>query len=565
MESNTDGFTVTVSHGVATKTTLVEGFKTYWTYEDELTVFDAQLTNRCFAYRSSEDNGKTAVFETPEFIMPSEEHLATSPLVAVYPYNEDLSFAYPAMTLTGLNIPAAQLAEADNFDPEATIALAFSTAAGKDNLTFNNLYSLLKLVIKKDDVKKVTVKANGSDDKLVGTGSIQFNQQGGYEFTMTEGKNEVVLNGEFAKDNTYYVAVAPGTYANGFSVYLDDALVKTTTTSKTLQANYVYNLGNLLVKAERNLKFSAETAVVTLGDTFTAPKLTGETEGVVFTSSNPAAATVDQATGAVTIKGVGQTTITATAAENETHLTGTASYTLTVKAAKHNIYVLVKDLGWTEVNAIINGTSYSLSNTQTIASKKYYIIELEEKTYTSIVFNNGGTSNAFWKIDWSNVNLTADKYIRLCPKGVVEVNPEDETTFGYSIYVFDQKSKNVAPNLYVWGDGNAFNAMYPGWNYNWGGTAFPRDCYYKPADEVNWRHYYYIDIPKSLYNGEFSFIVNQKGQTSDIVVGKKTAKADDIEIEKISSDIYVGYWYNDSNNNGFWTNQNMSSPITNLN
>lgn len=83
-------------------------------------------------------------------------------------------------------------------------------------------------------------------------------------------------------------------------------------------------------KQVRNLAFSAETAEVTLGEEFTAPTLSGETEGVAYSSSNTEVATVDAATGAVTIVAAGTTTITATAPETETHASGTASYQLTV-------------------------------------------------------------------------------------------------------------------------------------------------------------------------------------------------------------------------------------------
>ena len=87
-------------------------------------------------------------------------------------------------------------------------------------------------------------------------------------------------------------------------------------------------------KTERNLAFSASTATATLGEEFTAPTLSGETDGVAYSSSNTAVATVDAATGAVTLVAAGETTITATAAETETLLAGTASYTLTVSAAE---------------------------------------------------------------------------------------------------------------------------------------------------------------------------------------------------------------------------------------
>lgn len=86
-------------------------------------------------------------------------------------------------------------------------------------------------------------------------------------------------------------------------------------------------------KAARNLAFSSATATATLGEAFTAPTLSGETDGVLYTSSNTEVATVDAATGAVTLVAAGETTITAAAEETETLQAGSASYTLTVSEA----------------------------------------------------------------------------------------------------------------------------------------------------------------------------------------------------------------------------------------
>lgn len=83
------------------------------------------------------------------------------------------------------------------------------------------------------------------------------------------------------------------------------------------------------VKAARNLAFSKSTASVVLGEEFVAPTLSGNTDGVVYSSSNTEVATVDDA-GVVTILALGTTTITASAEEDDTYLAGTASYTLTV-------------------------------------------------------------------------------------------------------------------------------------------------------------------------------------------------------------------------------------------
>ena len=87
-----------------------------------------------------------------------------------------------------------------------------------------------------------------------------------------------------------------------------------------------------VVKVERGLAFAAATVEVVLGEEFTAPELSGEVAGVAYSSSNTEVATVDAETGAVTILAVGEAVITATAEENDTHLAGSASYTITVAA-----------------------------------------------------------------------------------------------------------------------------------------------------------------------------------------------------------------------------------------
>ena len=114
-------------------------------------------------------------------------------------------------------------------------------------------------------------------------------------------------------------------------------------------------------KAERNLVFSATSVEATLGEAFTAPTLSGEKTGVVYSSSNTGVATVNSTTGAVTLVAAGVTTITATAPETETLQAGTASYTLTVlEAATEPDEPVVKTLTNAEIlNALTSSeTSY---------------------------------------------------------------------------------------------------------------------------------------------------------------------------------------------------------------
>lgn len=107
-------------------------------------------------------------------------------------------------------------------------------------------------------------------------------------------------------------------------------------------------------KIKTGLTFAAETAQATMGAEFEAPKLTvtPETlEGVKYTSSDANVATVNETTGAVTLVGAGETTITATFAATDYNEAATASYTLTVSRGQGQGYGLwINDIQVTEDN-----------------------------------------------------------------------------------------------------------------------------------------------------------------------------------------------------------------------
>lgn len=113
-----------------------------------------------------------------------------------------------------------------------------------------------------------------------------------------------------------------GFRANKNAVYID-------------KIEITYELGGPVETREpAGLAFSGSSFTVALDETFTAPELTKKTSAIpAYESSKPAVATVDAATGAVTLVGVGTTTITATTEANEDYLAGSASYTLKVVEA----------------------------------------------------------------------------------------------------------------------------------------------------------------------------------------------------------------------------------------
>lgn len=353
-----ESMTITAGFGAETKTVL-DGLKTYWTEGDQISVFDSNKkesdtdggNNRLFAIDQTatefaEGKTQTATFRYEgEFVLPEGEE--TDPhFVALYPYQENAYcdfFDAENNCITGLEIPAEQVALADGFDATATFALAASTYSNKDNLHFTNLYSLLRITIDEEGVQQVKVEFTGGN--IAGEAKVQLDLtegetpvfNGGTLSVTEKGTNVVTLTCQdgFTQDEDYYIAIAPVTYRN-IKVYLDEVLVKDTTPAqpKTLEPNTVYNIKDLDQPDDRGLSFPKAEYTAFLGNEFAAPvvssEIEGATDGVTYSSSEEEVATVDPETGAVTILAVGETVITATAPQTTEYNEATATYTLVV-------------------------------------------------------------------------------------------------------------------------------------------------------------------------------------------------------------------------------------------
>lgn len=94
-----------------------------------------------------------------------------------------------------------------------------------------------------------------------------------------------------------------------------------------------YDLGEAEApKTKQELSFPEASYSVVMGESFTAPALSGAKTAVTYSSSKEEVATVDN-DGEVTLVGAGTTVITATAAADDTYAAGSASYTLIVSPA----------------------------------------------------------------------------------------------------------------------------------------------------------------------------------------------------------------------------------------
>lgn len=144
-----------------------------------------------------------------------------------------------------------------------------------------------------------------------------------YTYDGTEKKptvTSVKLNNAELNATYYAVSYSNNTNAGDATVTVTGSGIYKNAATKT------FTIG----KGTITLSYSAATAEGRIGETFTAPTLNNPSQvAIAYSSSNTEVATIGT-DGAVTLKGPGKTTITATFAGNDNLEAATASYVLTV-------------------------------------------------------------------------------------------------------------------------------------------------------------------------------------------------------------------------------------------
>ena len=155
-------------------------------------------------------------------------------------------------------LPAAQTATAGSADPKAMLMIGTSTDAS--TLQFKNVCAYVK-VTPQFDCTRIVLKSNGTES-LAGTMTVDYNG-GAPTTTVTNGAKTVKLSGDIKANNTYYIAVRPGTLASGFTITFvaaDYEYKKSTSKEVTFVRNNVTNLGSF---ATSNLTIAEMTGTAT--------------------------------------------------------------------------------------------------------------------------------------------------------------------------------------------------------------------------------------------------------------------------------------------------------------
>ena len=262
--------------GADTKAVL-DGTLSKWSGEELITILDGS-NNYTFYTNATEPSTKAVFTYTGNF--------TASEVLAIYPsgnYTADIA----NQTASGINIPEKQILVDGSYAATSAIAIAYSTDR---SLSFKNATTLLKFKVADENITKGAFYAvNGKGDL---TGSFSLNYNGGEPtLASVDAKQWVdfeLSNGAaLSTDATYYLAVAPASFDEGFAISINGIEVKKYPSSYTLKRNVILDLGTLALP-EASLNWSISGTFNEWGDT------NMELEGDWFIARNVTITTSDR-------------------------------------------------------------------------------------------------------------------------------------------------------------------------------------------------------------------------------------------------------------------------------
>ena len=245
----------------------------------------------------------------------------------------------------------------------------------------------------------------------------------------------------------------------------------------------------------------------------------------------------------------GEYTINITAGEGYKVTNSGTTWTVAEKQA-YRVYIL-DNCGWTKkIHAWTSGTngdvnitgdwnSTSISKSATVNGFSFAYYEFDKnydgKTVNYIISNNG---DDYWRKEYNNIVLNSDKYYRINAVGeIIEINPNDLSTFKFTLYIYDQSNVNASHALFY------ANTATGTANAESGRVGY------------NWKNYDYFILDGSKIGTDFKVSVKT-------TVNSSTKTITNLSISKnIKTDLCIGYW-NNSGDHGYWANS--SSPFTTL-
>ncbi len=243
--------------GAETKTILGTDRTPMWAGEESITIHNG--TNGYLFTATADAAGEaTATFSY------TGDDFTGNKFLAVYPagtYTADVT----AKTVSGITFPEKQVVVADTYPANAAFAAAYSE---DNNLQFRNAVAVIAFKVADADITYGCLYAKNGGD-ITGTYDLTFtnleDDEYGYEvpvLTATGAKQWADFHNNgvgMSTEKTYYIAIAPTTFPEGFGISLNGVEVKNTSKAVTFKRNVVYNIGTLeMPEPSENWSISGE-------------------------------------------------------------------------------------------------------------------------------------------------------------------------------------------------------------------------------------------------------------------------------------------------------------------
>ena len=204
---------------VSTRTLVREGFKTYWTANDRISLFDGAENNPFI----TKDGGLVADFRGT-VTQQAEMYCA------LYPYNKDATFSYDTRLFETV-LYAEQYAEPDSYASGMNLAVARSTASDAQDLGFYNSASYLRVIIPEDYAGDAiySMKLTGNNNEnLAGDVEIvvMYPEETGAKVIENENAKKAIYLNQINEDDicypgkSYYFVLPPTNMSQGYTLTL---------------------------------------------------------------------------------------------------------------------------------------------------------------------------------------------------------------------------------------------------------------------------------------------------------------------------------------------------------
>lgn len=250
------GLDVITATTVSTKTTTQDGVNVLWENGDQIGLYSDGGRYTSAVYTTDLANpSETATFvaeEGPTAQMSGDRYYAIYPASAITQWSSDMS---KEGCRGYANIPSSQTATKGGWDKNAGILAASSNTT---EFTFNHVSAYIKFTVGAATTPFVSVSVASVGNEVLSDNKVNIYYDADNAIrvakyaTANEQQSSVVTlsnGGNHFEEGTYYIALLPGTFANGLSFSFTDAMGKVVTVTKNeevvMNPGDVANIGTI--------------------------------------------------------------------------------------------------------------------------------------------------------------------------------------------------------------------------------------------------------------------------------------------------------------------------------